>query len=96
MPGHWEELYDLQREKEGEIAAKAMSCEINTSDQCFINKKMSYFTFLCGPLSLGWVMECQTVSRPQRAGRLLSARHGFRCRRPGPRGCLRASPSAGG
>lgn len=79
MPRHWEELYDLQREKEGEIAAKAVSCKINMSDQCFINKKMSYFTFLCGPLSPGWMMECQIASRPQRAGRLVSARRGFRC-----------------
>lgn len=38
-----------------------MSCKINTSDQCFINKKMSYFTFLCGPLSLGCMMECQII-----------------------------------
>lgn len=59
-PRHSEELHCLQRKKrEGQIPAKAMSCKINMSDQCFINKKMSYFTFLCGPLSPRCMMECQ-------------------------------------
>lgn len=54
--------------KEGEIAAEAVSCKINTPDQCFINKKMSYFTCLCGPLSPGRMMECQIISRSSTFG----------------------------
>lgn len=48
-----------------------MSCKINTSDQCFINKKMSYFTFLCGPLSPGCMMECQIILWPSTYGRVI-------------------------
>ncbi|KAF5922293.1 hypothetical protein HPG69_006895 [Diceros bicornis minor] len=48
-----------------------MSCKINTSDQCFINKKMSYFTFLCGPLSQGCMMECQIILWSSTFGRVI-------------------------
>lgn len=46
------------------MAANAVSCKINTPDQCFINKKMSYFTFRCGPLSPGRMTGCQILARP--------------------------------
>lgn len=70
-PRHFEGFYYLQRKKEGKIPAKAMSCKINTSDQCFINKKMSYFTFLCGPLSPGCMMECQIILWSSTFGRII-------------------------
>lgn len=72
------------QEERAEPQRKPMSRKINMSDQCVINRKMSYFTFLSGPLSLGGGRGVRSHGGPQLPGALLGARGAFRRRSRDP------------
>lgn len=73
-----------------------MSREINAADQCVINRKMSYFTFLSGPLSPGGGRGVRSLGGPPLPAASVSARGAFRRCWRAPRGRRHPQPQHSG